>query len=47
MRLAMILSGAVTLLLLGGLAWLSLSDVNVQKTSITKTISNERFFDAN
>ena len=47
MRLAMILCGAVTLLLLGGIGWLALSDVDVQKTSVTKTIPNERFFNAN
>jgi len=46
MKLAILLCGAVGLLLVGGLAYLALADVPVHKTSISKTIPNERFFNA-
>ena len=47
MKLAMLLGGLTVLLFIGGLTFLATSDAPVKKTEITKTIPNERFFDAN
>ena len=47
MKLIVILFSAVLLLLIGGFAYLAMSDVPVETTQISKTISNDRFFDAN
>lgn len=47
MKLAVLLCGVVTLLLTGGFVYLAVADVTVEKTSVSKTIPNERFFNAN
>lgn len=47
MKLVVLLCSVVMLLLIGGFAYFTVADVPVEKTTISKTISNERFFNAN
>lgn len=46
MKLVKILCGAVLLLFVGGFAYIAVTDVSVKQTQISKTIENERFFNA-
>lgn len=47
MKITKLLLGAVVLLLIGGFAYLAVTDVPVEKTEVSKVISNERFFNGN
>ena len=46
-RILIVSLAAVVLLIGGGFIFLSLTDVPVAAVRITKTIPNDRFFDAN
>ena len=47
MKLVILLCSVMGLLLIGGFAFFAVTDVPVKKTEISKTIPNERFFNAN
>ncbi|MCB9991668.1 MAG: hypothetical protein H6867_09940 [Rhodospirillales bacterium] len=46
MKLVKILCGVVALAVIGGFAYVAMTDVTVPAREISTTIPNERFFDA-
>lgn len=47
MKLAILLFCTITVLLVGGLAYIAFTDVPVDTKTVSKTIDNDRFFNAN